>query len=353
MTDVISGGPQGGRRLPTALLVVAVLVVAVVLTVRHRPHSAQHERAESPVRPGQLTVLVGGRDVRSLDIGSDRTHPIAGLPAASARAYDVTPLATGQTALALAAGSCPAGCTGANPVYVVGAAQRRARRIGPATHVAPGADDRTLWLTTGSTVREVTPSGHALAGPLRLPSGADVLRGVDGGLLLRTADGDWAVWNPRTGAVAGHYGRVLAATGNTIVWQRGRTVYDTDLTVGRSRRLTALNGAGIATAALSPDGRYLAVAVDPSPPDPHGLGPHPGPRTVAIVDTRGSTLLPLAGIAYDVTSGLGLGWFGRSGRPVLLAQAASPVTLSLWQPGTGTLRDVPASPSVLLPVAAY
>ena len=95
------------------------------------------------------------------------------------------------------------------------------RPLGPATSVAPGADEASVWLVSGESfpqrVVEVNLAGRRLELERELPPKAWFLHGAPDGRLVMQLKGDTVLWDPGDG-------RVVRRFGGTFLDARGSLV---------------------------------------------------------------------------------------------------------------------------------
>ncbi|HET9093288.1 MAG TPA: sigma factor-like helix-turn-helix DNA-binding protein [Acidimicrobiales bacterium] len=166
-------------------------------------------------------------------------------------------------------------------------ASTRTVDLGPASIAYPGLRPGTVWLllhdstlagerSRRCSLREVSLTGGLLVPPARVPCAWQFLDAVQGGVLVLAPPGVTEVWHPRTGLTAplpGFSAPLVEAVGSTAVaehWTQFCSV-DCRLWVANpvSLHITDVHldpptGVSLTTsAALSPNGRFLAVAALP------------------------------------------------------------------------------------------
>ena len=159
--------------------------------------------------------------------------------------------------------------------------------LGPASIAYPGLRSGTVWLLLHNStlsgersrrcsLREVSLTGGLLVPPARVPCAWQFLDAVQGGVLVLAPPGVTEVWHPRTGLTAplpGFSAPLVEAVGSTAVaehWTQFCSV-ECRLWVANPVSLHIVDvhldtptGVSLTTsAALSPNGRFLAVAALP------------------------------------------------------------------------------------------
>jgi hypothetical protein len=309
MTDIIGqgdddgpagrrGGPWHAARSRPAVAVVALVALcalallgvrltgqrtdvhpAAASPVPRPPRSAAASPAVSglPVQAGpvRLSLLTAGSELGWLATDSGQVSPINGVPPEASFADVAVRLANGTVVLSSPVPLCQTCHAVSGSAYYVPDASPRAVRIGAASWLAPGTDNRSVWVigygergapAAGLRLRQarlVNGGGRPVGPAVTLPAGTALYRGTHAGLLLRTENGGWEIWNPADGTVRARFPHVVAASADDIAWVSGKRTFLTGLATGRTLPLgvTAPSTAAVNFAAFSPDGRRLAIAV--------------------------------------------------------------------------------------------
>jgi hypothetical protein len=393
--DILSQG--GGRELgpwPRRMAAAAVLVLVTVAIVHYLPRSphkparpAQAAATATPPPPaisgavsgdaavaeepdgitghvlswpGDLRLPAAGQQPAWFWPATGQVAPIGGLP----------PQRSGYKFIRVAGGwavqSDPAVCGScAGPrraVYFLADAGRSATLVGLADEVAPGAAG-TLWLTsyptaadpgTGAgTAWEVSIAGRPLGPRLRLPAGYVIVQGTGRGLLLAPVaqqPGTAAdrLWDPAAARSVRTFDEVLAASPTQIAWAptcgaRCR-VQVLNLDTGRQVSIELPAASWVASAAFSPDGRFLALQVS------FGDNSYDGQLAVQLelvsTATWHLTVIPQTWVSSEALAGFG--WPAGSDTLVAELTFTTKVQLASWHPGASQLaiaapRHRPAS----------
>jgi hypothetical protein len=302
--------------------------------------------------PGGLRLPATGPQPAWFWPGTGQMVPIGGLPPQRS-GYEFTRAAGGW---AIQAGpGLPAGCgTCAGPpraVYFLADRAQSVTRVGLADAVAPTAAG-ALWLTSYppdadpgtavGTAREVSTSGAPRGPQLRLPAGYLVEQGTGRGLLLaptapRTGTVAYQLWNPAIPRASRTFDAVIAANTTQIAWTppcaaRCR-VQVVNLATGRQLTAELPEGRSAASAAFSPDGRFLAVEVSYSNEADDG-GQAVQLELMSMVSGR-LTAVPAIGLSSDAL--VSFGW--PAGGDTLVAELSftTKVQLVSWRPGAARL----------------
>jgi hypothetical protein len=388
MPDMVSQG-GGGRRgpWPRRVAAAAVLVLAAVVIVEHLPRSrpapAEPARTAATVTapepasgaaalavpngiigpvlswPGGLRLPATGQRPAWFWPGTGQTVAISGLPAQRS-GYEFIRTAGGW---AVQAGPGPsAGCgTCAGPpraVYFLTDHAQSVTRVGLADAVAPAAAG-TLWLTSypadadprtaAGTAREVSITGAPLGPRLRLPAGYLIEQATDRGLLLAPAaprPGTVAdrLWDPADPQAGRTFGAVIAASTAQVALTppcaaRCR-VQVVNLATGRQVTAELPEGRSAASAAFSPDGRYLAVEASFS------NEANDGGQAVQLelVSTVTGRLMAVPGTWLSSDALVSFGWPASSDSLVAELSFTTRVQLMSWRPGAALLAAVVLQP---------
>lgn len=190
--------------------------------------------------------------------------------------------------------------SGAPPFAVDG--DLTGRRTFAGSFVLPSARPDRLWVVRlGRShiagVRETTVDGTVTVPEARPPAGRWPLGAVGDGVLVEDFAGGILVWDPATDAVVRRLdvdpSRFGGAHGDLVIScadEPCRTLRLTDARTGDSRTVPAPDGLrfGPWYAALSPDGKRLAVAV-------HESAAWQAPRRLALVDLESGTARAVSG----------------------------------------------------------
>ena len=391
--DILS--QDGGRELgpwPRRVAAAAVLALVAVTIVHYLPRS-RHEPARSaqaaaaatasPLPPGVSGAVSGDGAVAEEPDGitghvlswpgglrlpaagqqpawfwpaTGQVVPIGGLP----------PQRSGYTFIRVAGGwavqAVPAVCGScAGPrrsVYFLADAGRSAVLAGLADAVAPGTAG-TLWLTSyppgadpgtaAGTAREVSIAGRQLGPQLRLPAGYLIVRGTGRGLLLAPVAQQLGtkadkLWDPAAPQSARTFDEVIAASSTQIAWAlpcsaRCR-VEVLNLDTGRQVPVELPEASWVASAAFSPDGRFLALQVS------FGDNSYNGQLAVQLelVSTASDslTVIPQTWVSSDALAGFG--WPAGSDTLVAKLTFTTKAQLASWHPGASQLAIAALKP---------
>jgi hypothetical protein len=391
--DTVSHGPW-----PRRLAAVAVLVLAAVVIVQHLPRSGHSSArpartaatATAPVAasgaaepaaalaavpngitgpalswPGGLRLPATGQRPAWFWPGTGQMVPIAGLPP-QRPGYEFIRVAGGW---AIQAGpAAQVGCgTCAGPrraVYFLADRAPSATRVGLAVAVAPAAAG-ALWLTSyppdadprtaAGTAREVSIAGAPLGPQVRLPAGYQIQQATDRGLLLAPAaprPGTTAdqLWDPAASQASRTFDAVIAASTTQVAWTppcaaRCR-VQVVNLATGRQLTAELPEGRSAASAAFSPDGRFLAVEASFS--NEADDGGQAVQLELVSMASGGLTAVPAIPLSSDAL--ISFGWPASSDSLVAELGFTTKVQLMSWRPGAARLavallrpRQSPAS----------
>jgi hypothetical protein len=391
--DIISQGgdrPPGGLRRKL-LIAAAVVVLAGLVLAEHLPRGG-HPRPRPSVAGGvqygggpaliklrdaaphgpsgilgpTLAVAAGTRLPRTgaqpawYWPAKGSVEPIGGLPD-DRFGYLFTHLAGGWAIQPnppdpAGCGDCPGPPA---PIYYLGNHARLARLVGPATMVAPAATSADLWLTTypaeadlGTTsgqAREYSTSGSTQGPGVSLPLGYTIAQGTTRGLLLAPvtthAEAPDLLWNPYPGKTVRRFANVLAQSANLIAYTPPCTTICSldvlNLTTGRATVLTLAVGRGLTDASVSPDGRYLALAVSFTQEGDDGALAMQ--LEVADLRTGRTSLVPDTWVSSDALDGFG--WLGDGDNLVAELTFATRVQLALWNPASASLAVADVRPA--------
>jgi hypothetical protein len=391
--DIISQGgdrPPGGRRR-RLLIVLAALVLAGLVLAEHLPrggHPKPHAsvaggvqygggpaliklRDEAPHGPSgilgpTLTVAAGTRLPRTgaqpawYWPAKGSVEPIGGLPD-DRFGYVFTRLAGGWAIQPNPPD--PAGCADCPgppaPIYYLGNHARLAALVGPATMVAPAATPAELWLTmfpaaanlgtTSGQAREYSTGGTTQGPGVRLPVGYTIAQGTTRGLLLAPvtthAQAPDLLWNPYSGHTVRRFANVIAQSANLIAYTPPCTTTCSlrvlNLATGHATTLTMAVGRTLTNASISPDGRYLALAV--SFTEDGDDGALAMQLEVANLGTGRVDPVPNTWVSSDALDGFG--WLGDGDNLVAELTFATRVQLALWNPASASLAVATVKPT--------
>ena len=302
--------------------------------------------------PGGLRLPAAGQRPAWFSPGTGQVAPIGGLPPQQS-GYQFIRAAGGwavQASPDVRAG-CGACAGPRRAVYFLADRAQSATQVGLADAVAPGAAG-ALWLTSyppgadrstaSGTAREVSIAGRPLGPPLRLPSGYLIEQATDRGLLLapvapRPGATAYQLWNPGTLQASRTFATVIAASATQIAWAPSCAarcrVLVLNLATGRQVTLDLPQGRSAATAAFSPDGRFLAVEVSFSSEANDG-GQAVQLELESIASGR-LTAVPGTWLSSDAL--VSFGWPASSDSLVAELSFTTKVQLTSWRPGAGRL----------------
>jgi hypothetical protein len=309
---------------------------------------------------------------------------VSGLPAWGP-GYQFTHVGGGwavQPGAGLATPGC-AGCAGsAQPVYYLADGASAARLIGKAYAVAPGASATAAWLTSYPTGANpatatglaqqvsLTASGAAAGGvpasrpetallgpPVRLPAGYLIVQGTSRGLLLtpvapRAGQTSDELWVPGATRASRVFTGVIAASPGAVAWTPPCTAHCgvrvLDLATGRVTFTALPSASSAASAAFSPDGRYLALQVSYSNNGDDGAL---AMRLAVLSMPSGRlTVVPQTFASSDALAGFG--WPAAGDTLVAELSFTTKVQLAAWRPGAARLAvatlNLRRAPSLVL-----
>jgi hypothetical protein len=376
---------QGGDRQPgpwpRRLVAAAVLVLAAVVIIRHLPpsrhSSARQGRAavtvtapvaasgasalaaipdgiKGPVSswPGGLRLPVTGQRPAWFWPGTGQKVPIGGLPLRRSGYQFIR--AAGGWAIQAGPGTqarCGACAGPPRAVYFLADGAQSVTRVGLADAAAPAAAG-ALWLTSyppaadprtaAGTAREVSTAGAPLGPQLGLPAGYLIEQATDRGLLLTPVapqPGTIAdqLWDPATRQASRTFDAVIAASTTQIAWTppcaaRCR-VQVVNLATGRQVTAELPAGRSAASAAFSPDGRFLAVEVSFS--NQADDGGQAVQLELMSTDSGRLMTVPQTWLSSDAL--ISFGWPASSDSLVAELGFISKVQLMSWRPGAARL----------------
>ena len=302
--------------------------------------------------PGGLRLPAAGQRPAWFSPGTGQVAPIGGLPPQQS-GYQFIRAAGGwavQASPDVRAG-CGACAGPRRAVYFLADRAQSATQVGLADAVAPGAAG-ALWLTSyppgadrstaSGTAQEVSIAGRPLGPPLRLPAGYLIEQATDRGLLLapvapRPGAMAYQLWNPATLQASRTFATVIAASATQIAWAPSCAprcrVLMLNLATGRQVTLDLPQGRSAATAAFSPDGRFLAVEVSFSSEANDG-GQAVQLELESIASGR-LTAVPGTWLSSDAL--VSFGWPASSDSLVAELSFTTKVQLTSWRPGAGRL----------------
>jgi hypothetical protein len=374
LEDILS---QGGDREPSpwprrlaaiAALVVLVVGGAVYLGLSRHQHApvATHRAPVTP-SPGPTALslppepdgiagqtLAWNRALRLPAAGtqpvwfspaSGRSEQIVGLPA-NRSGYQFSRVGGGwavqvSPASPVACGGC-AGMPAS--VWFLPDGARSVTMVGPANLVAPAATAGAVWLTSyapganmttaAGTAREVSAAGPQ-ARPVTLPPGYAIAQGTDRGLLLvpvsRQPGAADKLWDPATAKTSQSFHGVLAASAGKIALASRCApkcgVQVLDLATGGHTTVALPAGNTLASAAFSPDGRFLALQVSFGNTG-DGLAMR---LQVASTATGRLTAVPGTWVSSDAL--VGFGWPAGGDSLVAEFNFTTKTELASWHPG--------------------
>jgi hypothetical protein len=209
--------------------------------------------------------------------------------------------------------------------------------------------------TAAGTAQEVSIAGAPLGPQLRLPAGYLIEQATDRGLLLapvapRSATMADRLWDPAAPQASRAFDAVIAASTTQIARAppcaaRCR-VHMVNLATGRQVTAELPAGRSAASAAFSPDGRFLAVEVSfTSQADDGGQAVQ-----LELVSTAGGRLMAAPGTWLSSDALISFGWPASSDTLVAELGFTTKVQLMSWRPGAARLaiavlrpRQSPAS----------
>jgi hypothetical protein len=318
--------------------------------------------------PGGLRFPAAGKQPTWFWPATGQVVPVDGLPAQPS-GYKFIRVAGGWAVQAAPAASSVCGSC-ADPlraVYFLADTGRSAVLLGLADAVSPGTAG-ALWLTsypagadparTAGTAREVSVAGRPLGPPLQLPAGYLIVQGTGRGLLLapvaqRAGTMADTLWDPGESRSVRTFDEVLAASPTQIAWAlpcgaRCR-VQVLNVQTGRLVPVELPAASWVASAAFSPDGRFLALEVS------FGDNSADGQMAVRLelVSTADGrlTVIPQTWVSSEALAGFG--WPADSDTLVAELTFTTKVQLASWTPGASQLaiaaltqREGPVSPVI-------
>jgi len=377
--DILSQG--GGREpgpWPRRVAVAAVLVLALVVIVQHlprsRPSPARPARPAATVTapvasgpaalaavpdgitgpalawPGGLRLPAAGQRPAWFWPGTGQMVPIGGLPPQRS-GYQFIRAAGGWAVQASPGVQAGCGrCAGPRrDVYFLADGAQSVTLVGLADAVAPGAAG-VLWLTSyppdadpgtaAGTAREVSIAGAPLGPPLRLPAGYLIEQATDRGLLLAAVapvpgTAAYRLWDPAAPQASRTFDAVIAASTTQIAWAppcaaRCRVLV-LNLATGRQVTAELPEGRSAASAAFSPDGRFLAVEVSFS--NEADDGGQAVQLELMSMASGGLMAVPETWLSSDAL--ISFGWPASSDSLVAELSFPAKVQLASWLSGAG------------------
>jgi hypothetical protein len=382
--DVLSQG--GGREpgpWPRRVAAIVVLVLAGVVIVQHLPHSrngtARSARPTASVTaaasdaavpaaglaavpdgisgsslswPGGLRLPAAGQQPAWFSPGTGQVAPISGLPPQRSGYQFIR--AAGGWAVQVGPGiqvGCGRCASPQHAVYFLADGAQSVTQVGLADAVAPGVAG-ALWLTSyppdadrstaAGTAREVSIAGRPLGPQLRLPAGYLIEQATDRGLLLapvapRPGAMAYLLWNPAAPQASRTFEAVIAASATQIAWAppcaaRCRVLV-LNLATGRQVTTDLPQGRSAATAAFSPDGRFMAVEVSfSSEADDGGQAVQ-----LELESIASGRLAAVPGTWLSSDALVSFGWPASSDSLVAELSFTTKVQLTSWRPGAGRL----------------
>ncbi len=297
--------------------------------------------------------------------------PIGGLPP-DRSGYQFIPAAGGW---AIQAGAdteadCDSCAGSRRAVYFLADGARSVSRVGLADAVAPSGAG-ALWLTSyppgadprtaAGTAQEVSIAGAPLGPQLMLPAGYMIEQATDRGLLLapvapRPGVIAYQLWNPAAPRASRIFDAVIAASTTQIAWTppcaaRCR-VQVMNLATGRLITVQLPAGKSAASAAFSPDGRFLAVEASFSTEADDG-----GEAVqLELVPVASGRLMAVPGTWLSSDALISFGWPASSDSLVAELGFTTKVQLISWRPGAARLAIAvlgPAHSSASLVIGQY
>jgi hypothetical protein len=207
-----------------------------------------------------------------------------------------------------------------------------------ADQLPPDADPRTA----AGTAQEVSIAGAPLGLQLRLPAGYLIEQATDRGLLLapvapRPGTMAYLLWDPAAPQASRVFDAVIAASTTQIAWTppcaaRCR-VQVVNLATGRQVTAELPEGRSAASAAFSPDGRFLAVEVSySSEADDGGQAVQ-----LELVSTASGRPTTVPGTALSSDALISFGWPASGDTLVAELGFTTKVQLMSWPPGAARL----------------
>ncbi|MDT7571753.1 MAG: hypothetical protein QOE05_1927 [Actinomycetota bacterium] len=302
------------------------------------------------VPPGTgLRLLVGDRDLRSVDVDTGNVEVLA--PLRDERSFtELTQTAT--QVLAVLRNPCTVEGYGKGVVAAVDPVDGEVSSPRSGDVVLPGEPPSVLDLDASRPmlVRELRgQASSTVPGQWQLHArvGDEYFVSVSSGT---DAPPQLGIGSPKTGALTSTFGSgtVVAASGEKMFWVAG------DCDVHCMLVQTYVDGSNVATpldtaawgGSVSPDGTKLAFRK----PRPSGrLGEHPGPpNDVAILDTTAEGVRPVIvpGLVLPAKAGLTLTWSPDSQWLVIGADLGTGPAILIWRQGMDAAAEIrmPATP---------
>jgi hypothetical protein len=372
LEDILSqGGDREPSPWPRRLAIIAAVVVLVVggavyLGLSRSPQAPVAAR-RAPVSPGPSALSlppepdgIAGQTLawnRALRLPAAGTRPVWFSPASgrSEQIVGLPPNRSGYQFSRVAGGwavqagpAAPAACGGCAgppaPVWFLPDGARSVTMVGRANLVAPAAAVGTVWLTSyapganmataAGTAREAGATGLP-ARPVTLPPGYVIAQETDRGLLLAPVSGPPGaadqLWNPATATASRSFHGVLAASAGKIALASRCAptcaVQVLDLATGGHTTVALPAGDALASAAFSPDGRFLALQVSFGNTG-DGLAMQ---LQVASAATGRLTTVPGTWVSSDAL--VGFGWPAGGDSLVAEFNFTTKTELASWHPG--------------------
>jgi hypothetical protein len=313
---------------------------------------AEPDGIAGPALPwvASLRLPVAGTQPAWFSPATGRSAPIAGLPADSA-GYQFTRVDGGWAVHASSGGETGCGdCVVPSlPVWFLAEGARSATRVGVANQVTPAAAPAAVWLTSYPpnadpetavrTAREVSLAGLPLGPPVRLPTGYQIYRATDRGLLLAPVSqppGPPAVklWNPADPKASRTFDEFIAASPAEIAWTPPCAstcrVQLLDLDTGRRAAVELPEGSFAVAGAFSPSGGLLAIDVRSG----GGGGSWPsGSMRLEVASVGSGRLTAVPGVSAGGDALVDFGWPTSGDNLVAEFIFATKAQLASWHPG--------------------
>jgi hypothetical protein len=311
----------------------------------HQPLPTLHGISMPP--GSDVRLLLSGSRLAWYSTAARRLEPITGLPSVPG-GYTATRVQLGYavTSFFPNVAACVPGCGAPSaPAYYIADGARVATRIGSAFVAAPSGSASAVWLVsyprqahrTGPVpgrAQLVSLAGRPIGGPVTLPAGAWVVRGVGGYLLLQGSSDK--LWDPSSRRVVRTFGQVDAVGPDEIAWGwscNGCPVNLLNVRTGSTAPIAIPRGSwAVNSGAFSPDGTLLAIELssDISPDgEAHSLRLGVVDLTTGLFRTVPGTKISTHGSGY-----LHFGWQTASHRLIVtLARPGAATQIGYWQPG--------------------
>lgn len=294
------------------------------------------------LRETGIHVVVAAKSPAVLDLDSERSTPIAGIPRVD-RGF-VWVVGVGRSAVVIARDRLYG-------VHVSGPASK----LGPGSEAAPAPDGESVWVkrrvrSSYCTLRRVRLDGRLLRAPRRIRCSWRIYPGGSLGLGVSST----RIIDPATGrTVYKATAEIVAVAGTNVVLHPGAEPGVVNATSGTGRRLDWPEMSGTLFHRWVAAGRL--VALDFANPSWTSEGRYEDDQyyDAWVVDAERPRVTRLPGMpAFVALKFMNIAWIG-DGRLLVLARSGGRYVVALWKPGQEHLQvkavRLPARPSGVVP----